>query len=77
MALHTHLVVTYNHDTNTFTFDGDGTREWIRRLFEPETNTWSDEAEDFIPISKLKEDKALRALQRLGVTVEEHDWKVR
>ena len=77
MANHTHLVVTYNHDTKTFTFDGDGTREWIRRLFVPETNTWSDEAEEYVPVSREDEAEAVDALERLGVTVEQDVWQDR
>ena len=48
MPKHTHLVIAYNHETKTFWFDGDGSREWIRKLFEPETNTWSDEEEAYV-----------------------------
>jgi hypothetical protein len=71
MAKHTHLVVTYNHDTKQFTFDGDGSREWIRRLFEHETNTWSDEKEEFIPNDLGLVADALTALETMGVTVDE------
>lgn len=67
MANHTHLVVAYNHDTKTFTFDGDGSREWIRRLFEPQTNTWSDEEMDYVAISEADEIEAENALKALGV----------
>ncbi len=77
MANHTHLVVAYNHDTKTFTFDGDGSREWIRRLFEDETNTWSDEQEDYISVSAEDEQEAVDALEALGVAVEETGWQNR
>jgi hypothetical protein len=77
MAQHTHLVVAYNHDTKTFWFDGDGSREWIRTLFEPETNTWSDEQGDFVAISKSAEQEAVDALETLGVTVEQTGWQTR
>lgn len=70
MALQTHLVVAYNHDTKTFTFDGDGSREWIRTLFEPETNTWSDEQGEFIAVSKTAEQEAVDALESLGIAVD-------
>lgn len=75
MANHTHLVVAYNHDTKTFWFDSDGSREWIRRLFEPETNTWSDEEEEYISIPN--ENDAVKALAALGVEVEDLDWQER
>ena len=77
MALHTHLVVSYNHTTKTFTFDGDGSREWIRRLFTPESNTWSDEADAFIGGEALIEQDAVDALEALGVVVEEDGWQTR
>jgi hypothetical protein len=66
MANHTHLVVAYNHDTKQFRFDGDGSREWIRRLFTPETNTWSDEELEYISISEEEEQEATDALKALG-----------
>jgi hypothetical protein len=77
MANHTHLVVAYNHDTKTFWFDGDGSREWIRSLFEPETNTWSDEQGEFIAISEQQEQEAVDALKTLGVVVEQEGWQTR
>ena len=77
MALQTHLVVAYNHDTKTFTFDGDGSREWIRTLFEPETNTWSDEQSDYVAVSAQLEQEAVDALESLGVAVEETGWQTR
>ena len=77
MANHTHLVVAYNHDTKTFTFDGDGSREWIRRLFDPMTNTWSDDDEEYVAISAEQEQEAVDALEHLGVAVEETGWQTR
>lgn len=77
VAKHTHLVVAYNHDTKTFWFDGDGSREWIRRNFEPMTNTWSDEDEEFIAIDKALEDEAVEALNRMGIAVEQDNWQER
>lgn len=77
MAKHTHLVVAYNHDTKTFWFDGDGSREWIRRLFEHETNTWSDEEENFIAVDDEVENEAVQALAKLGFEVSEDTWKHR
>lgn len=77
MANHTHLVVAYNHDTKTFKFDGDGSREWIRTLFEPETNTWSDEKEDYVPISRKAEKEAVDALIALGIEADFDGWQER
>jgi hypothetical protein len=78
MANHTHLVVAYNHDTKTFWFDGDGSREWIRRLFTPETNTWSDEEEEFIPEDLGLVADAMTALEALNIEIDETDgWLTR
>lgn len=77
MAQHTHLVVAYNHDTKTFWFDGDGSREWIRRSLDPMTNTWSDEAEEYVTVDKALEEEAVEALAKLGIAVEENDWQER
>ena len=79
MALETHLVVTYNHDTKQFTFDGDGSREWIRFLFDPETNTWSDEEEDYVPVASKYDEEAVEALRALGVNfdITAHGWQTR
>ena len=48
MSLQTHIVIAYDHTSKSFYFDDDGTREWITRMFSPETNTWSDEEENWI-----------------------------
>ena len=78
MALQTHLVVAYDHDTKHFWFDGNGSREWIRRLFEDETYTWSDEEEAFIPNDLGLVADALTALEALGITVDEpQGWLTR
>jgi hypothetical protein len=70
--------VAYDHETKQFWFDGDGSREWIRRLFEDETNTWSDEEEAFIPNDLGLVADALTALEALGVTVDEpQGWLTR
>lgn len=74
MSLHTHLVVAYDHETKKFTFDGDGSREWIRLLYSPPTNTWSDEAEAWESISPDLEQEALSALKTLGVIVNTDWW---
>ena len=74
---HTHLVVAYNHETKTFWFDGDGSREWIRRAMEIETNTWSDEDEAYVSIDKALEDEAVEALDRMGIAVEQNNCQER
>lgn len=78
MALQTHLVVIYDHETKTLTFDGDGSREWIRSLYTPETNTWSDEAEEFVSVSAEVEQEAVDALHSAGVVIENtYPWQTR
>jgi hypothetical protein len=77
MPKHTHLVIAYNHETKTFWFDGDGSREWIRKLFEPETNTWSDEEEAYVSPDSAVEQEAVEALERMGVAVEQTNWQER
>lgn len=77
MAIHTHLVVAYNHETKTFWFDGDGSREWIRRAMEIETNTWSDEEEAYVSVDMALEQEAVEALDRMGIAVEQNNWQER
>ena len=48
MSKVTHIVIAYDHTSKSFYFDDDGTRVWIRELFTPESNTWSDEQENWI-----------------------------
>jgi hypothetical protein len=48
MSKITHIVVAYDHATKSFSYDDDGTTEWITKLFVPPSNTWCDEAEDYI-----------------------------
>ena len=67
--LTTCLVVEYNHDDGTFTFDADGTREWIRKLYSPESNTWDSETGDSVVVPMHIEQNAIKALASLGVTV--------
>lgn len=67
--LTTCLVVEYDHDSGTFTFDADGTREWIRKLYSPESNTWDSTTGDSVAVPQAVEQKAIQALASLGVTV--------
>jgi hypothetical protein len=77
VAKHTHLVIAYNHETKTFWFDGDGSREWIRRVLDPETNTWSDEEEAYVLTDSALEQEAVEALERMGIAVEQDNWQER
>lgn len=79
MAKVTHLVVAYDHDTKELSFDGDGSREWIRTLFLPETNTWDDDAGDFVAVPESVEVEAVNALKALGVIIpkESKGWQTR
>lgn len=70
MAKYTHLVVAIDHDTKRVTFDGDGSREWIRTLFEPETNTWDSETLDWAAPDLTLEREALDLLMNLGIKVD-------
>jgi len=74
MAKITHLVIAINHDTGSVEFDGDGSREWIRRLFEIETNTYDTELEEFIAPDLTLERQALDLLMNLGVKVDGLDY---
>lgn len=77
MSLVTHLVVAYDHETKTFTFDGDGSREWIRMLYTPPTNTFSYDTETWESITPDQEQEVLDALKALGVTVDADWWVTR
>jgi hypothetical protein len=70
MAKYTHLVVAINHDTGEVSFDGDGSREWIRTLFEPETNTWDEDTLDWAAPDLTLEREALDLLMNLGIKVD-------
>ena len=70
MAKITHLVIAINHETGRVTFDGDGSREWIRTLFEPETNTYDDEIGEFVVPDLTLERQALDLLMNLGIEVD-------
>lgn len=48
MNKQTHIVIAYDHATKSFYYDDDGTWEWIRKLFTPESNTWSDDEENWV-----------------------------
>ena len=75
----THFVVTVDSETGDVHFDYDGSREWIRRLFEPETNTYDCEDGEYIAVAPIIEEQALDALERIGVIFDRGDeeWQTR
>lgn len=73
-----HFVVMVDNETGKVYFDGDGSREWIRRLFDEPTNTYDTEEGVFVPFAPYVEEQALNALERIGVIFEEDiDWRER
>jgi hypothetical protein len=60
------LVVEIDTESGLIRFDGDGSREWIRRLFEPETNTYDQELGEYVQ-DEAAEKKALDLLMELGI----------
>ncbi len=74
----TYLVVMVDSETGLVYFDGDGSREWIRTLFEKPTNTYDTEDGEFVAVAPYLEEQALNALQRIGVIFENEDeWRQR
>jgi hypothetical protein len=67
------LVIAVNTDTGLIEFDGDGSREWIRRLFEVETNTYDTELQEWVK-APIDEKIALNLLMTLGVAVDGLDY---
>lgn len=70
----THLVITVDHQTGQISFDGDGTREWIRRLYTPETTTFDYETSEWVPVDSSFERAALDKLMELGILVDGVDY---
>jgi hypothetical protein len=70
----THLVITVNNQTGQIAFDGDGTREWIRRLFDQHTTTYDLDAQEFIAVDGSVERAALDKLMELGILVDGLDY---
>lgn len=75
----THFVVMVDSETGKVHFDYDGSREWIRRLFEPETNTYDTEDGEYVAVAPIIEEHALNALETIGVIFDrgDEDWKTR
>jgi hypothetical protein len=59
-------------------FDGDGSREWIRRLFDIETNTFDTQNGEYVKDDVL-EARALKVLEQHGVIVSDDskNWQER
>lgn len=67
------LVVEIDTETGMIRFDGDGSREWIRGLFQPETNTYDTELGEYV-VDVAAERKALDLLMELGILVDGIDY---
>ena len=67
------LVIEVDVDTNLIRFDGDGSREWIRSLFEPPTNTYNQELGEYV-VDAVAERHALDLLMELGILVDGIDY---
>lgn len=77
MAKLVNLVVEIDVESGEIRFDGDGSREWIRSLFEPATNTYDTETGEYVA-DDAAERKALQLLMEIGVAVENLDnWQER
>jgi hypothetical protein len=70
----THLVITVSHTTGQIEFDGDGTREWIRRLFDPQTTTYDYDEDQMVAVSPEIERAALDKLMEIGILVDGLDY---
>ena len=70
----THLVITVNNQTGEISFDGDGTREWIRRLFDPHTTTYDLDLQEFVAVDGSVEAAALDRLMEIGIAVDGLDY---
>lgn len=67
------LVVEIDVESGLIRFDGDGSREWIRSLFQPETNTYDQELGEYV-VDVAAERKALDLLMELGILVDGLDY---
>jgi hypothetical protein len=70
----THLVITVNNQTGQIAFDGDGTREWIRELFDPKTTTYDLDACEWVAVDGSVEQAALDKLMEIGILVDGIDY---
>jgi len=69
-----HLVIAVDPESGDIVFDGDGTREWIRRLYTPETTTFDYETSEWIAVDQSFERAALDKLMELGILVDGLDY---
>lgn len=74
-----HFVVMVDNATGKVYFDPDGSREWIRLLFDEPTNTYDTEEGVFVPFAPYVEENALNILEQHGIIFEEpnYDWRTR
>lgn len=70
----THLVVAVNNQTGQISFDGDGTREWIRMLFDPQTTTFDNDSCEWVAVDGSVEQAALDKLMAIGIAVDGLDY---
>lgn len=73
MARVVNLVVEIDTESGLIRFDGDGSREWIRTLFQPETNTYDQELGEYV-VDEAAEKKALDLLMEIGILVDGLDY---
>jgi len=73
MARVVNLVVEIDTESGLIRFDGDGSREWIRSLFQPETNTYDQDLGEYVQ-DEAAERKALDLLMEIGILVDGIDY---
>jgi hypothetical protein len=73
MARVVNLVVEIDTESGLIRFDGDGSREWIRSLFQPETNTYDQDLGEYVQ-DEAAERKALDLLMEIGILVDGLDY---
>ena len=67
------LVIEIDTEAGTIRFDPDGSREWIRRLFQPETNTYDTELGEYVEDID-SEIAAVQLLSEIGIKVSTDDF---
>lgn len=73
MARVVNLVVEIDTESGLIRFDGDGSREWIRSLFDPQTNTYDQDLGEYVQ-DETAERKALHLLMEIGILVDGLDY---
>lgn len=74
MAKYVHLVVMVDPVSGDIVFDGDGTREYIRRLHSPETTIFDFDLQEWVLPDEKLEQAALDRLMDLGILVDGLDY---